>query len=348
MKKLHPINLQHTFSITDETGIIQHAKFSIPNRKEGYTTDDNSRALILCKRHHDLTKSKETLNLAEIYLSFLHYMQNSNGTFHNFLSYDRRFLDVVGSEDNFGRALWACGNIINSCFRKDQRLISKELFDKAFPNIQNLTSPRAKAFTIMGLIQYHFAYPGDQNIVQVMEKLCIQLIDLFRKNCSKEWKWFEQYLTYCNGRLVQALFEACNCLGNKTDENLIVALESFKFLLDIQMLNDVFVPIGNDGWYIKGGKRALYDQQSIEASCMTEAALAAFQASGNNDFLISAGKIFDWYMKRNTQELTVYDPKTGGCYDGITPHGLNLNQGAEATITYNLVRLKLDLINGYR
>jgi hypothetical protein len=198
----------------------------------------------------------------------------------------------------------------------------------------------------MGLIQYHFAYPKDQNIVQVIEKLSIQLINLFKKNCSKNWKWFEQYLTYCNGRLAQALFEVYTCFGNKIDENLMVALESFKFLVDNQILNDVFVPIGNNGWYIKDKQRAFYDQQSVEASCMVEAALTAFKVSKRTRLLTLARKIFDWYFGRNTQELKVYDPKTGSCYDGITTHGLNLNQGAEAAITYNLARLELDLVNG--
>ena len=340
--QLPPIKLDYLASITDETGIFQHAKFAIPNRREGYTTDDNARALIVCTRYYKLNRNSETAKLADIYLSFLYHMQMKDGRLHNFLGYDRRFLDDVGSDDSLGRTLWACGYAINSNLDEEKKMVAKEIFDKALPHAINSTSPRTKAFTVLGLGQYQRTYPKDQALSRNMIKLIEQLLKLYEKKSSVEWPWFEAYITYCNGRLPQALFEAYEHIKN--EDYLQVANDSFKFILKIQMNNNIFTPIGNNGWYIKGGQMAFYDQQSVEASCMTETALAAFRATRNSNFRTAAQTIFAWFLGKNTKGLQIYNPNTGGCYDGITPEGLNLNQGAEATITYLLARLDLETI----
>ena len=176
--------------------------------------------------------------------------------------------------------------------------------------------------------------------MQSLIDLTEQLLVLYDRESSVDWGWFESYLTYCNGRLPQALFEVYREI--KERKYLRVAKDSFDFVLKVQMNNNMFLPIGNNGWYKKGGFRALYDQQSVEASCMTEAALAAFRVTGNNNFRIAAQRIFDWFLGRNNQGLRVYNPNMGGCHDGITPHGLNLNQGAEACVAYLLARLDLE------
>jgi hypothetical protein len=340
--QLPPIKLDYLIYMTDETGIVQHSKFTTPNRGEGYSTDDNARALIVCTKHNRLDKTSEATKLADIYLSFLYHMQMKNGRLHNFLGYDRRFLDDVGSDDNLGRTLWACGYAINSNLDKEKKLLSKEIFDKALPHAINSTSPRAKAFAVLGLGQYQRAYPKNQALSQNMIKLIEQLLKLYEKISSGEWRWFEAYLTYCNGRLPQALFEAYERIGN--ENYLQVAKDSFNFVLKAQMSKGMFSPIGNNGWYIKGGQKAMYDQQSVEASCMVETALAAFRATQKNNFRTVAQTIFGWFLGKNTQNLWVYNPNTGGCYDGITPEGLNLNQGAEATVTYLLARLDMEMI----
>lgn len=343
-KLLHlpPIKLDYLASITDETGVAQHAKFATPNRREGYTTDDNARALIVCTRHNGLNGGLETAKLADVYLSFLYHMQMKDGRLHNLLSYDRRFLDLVGSEDSLGRALWACGAVINSNFDEEKKLLSKEIFDKALPHAINSTSPRAKAFAVLGLSQYQRFYPKDQALSKRMIELIEQLLKLYEQGSSIDWRWFEAYLTYCNGRLPQALFEGYELI--RDEYYLQVAKDSFNFILKVQMRKGIFVPIGNNHWYEKGGLRAMYDQQSVEASCMTETALAAFRATRNNHFRSAARTIFAWFLGKNTQGLSVYNPNTGGCYDGITSEGLNLNQGAEATVTYLLARLDLETI----
>jgi hypothetical protein len=340
--QLPPIKLDYLESITDETGVVQHAKFATPNRREGYTTDDNARALILCAKHNGLNRKPKTMKLADVYLSFLYHMQKKDGRLHNFLGYDRRFLDHVGSDDSLGRALWACGYVINSNLDEEKKLLSKEVFDKALPHAFNSTSPRAKAFAVLGLNQYQHAYPNDKALSRSMIELIDQLLKLYKKSSSIDWRWFEAYLTYCNGRLPQALFEAYEHI--KDEDYLQVAKDSFNFILKIQMSDSIFTPIGNEGWYKKGGLKAMYDQQSVEASCMTETALAAFRATHNSNFRTAAQTIFAWFFGKNTQGIRVYNPNTGACHDGITPKGLNLNQGAEATITYLLARLDLEAI----
>jgi len=337
---LPAINVDYLYCLTDETGVVQHSKFATPNRREGYATDDNARALIFCTKYYDLFKSLETAKLADVYLSFLYHMQRKDGRLHNFLGYDRRFLDEVGSDDCLGRTLWACGHVINSGFDDEKKLVAKEIFDRAIlPSIRS-SSPRTKAFAILGLCQYHRAYPKDQNVLGNIVRLVEDIVNLYKANSSFDWFWFEEIITYCNGRIPQALFEACECVNNFDFDS--VALDSFNFLLKVQMQNDMFVPVGNKGWFKKGGKMAVYDQQSVEASCMSEAALVAFRVTGENDFKFFAKRIFEWYFGRNSKDLLVYNPTIGGCYDGLTPEGLNLNQGAEATITYLLARLDFE------
>jgi uncharacterized protein YyaL (SSP411 family) len=337
--QLPPLKLDYMESITDETGIFQHAKFSTPNRKEGYTTDDNARALIVCTKHNLLTKNPKIAKLANTYLSFLHHMQMKNGQLHNFLGYDRRFLDRVGSDDSLGRTLWAIGHVINSNLDKEKKLLAKEIFKKTLPHAFNSTSPRTKAFAILGLSQYQNANSNKNTQSQKINELAKQLLELYNNTASVNWLWFEPYITYCNAKLPEALFEAYKHTKDKT--YLQVAKDSFNFILKVQMNNNVFTPIGNNGWYKKGGTKTLYDQQSVEAYCMTKTALTAFEITQNTYYKTAAQIIFQWYHGKNIQGVKVYDPKTGSCYDGITPKGLNLNQGAESTVTYILARLNL-------
>jgi len=339
---LPAIKLDYLRCLTDDTGIVQHSKFATPNRREGYSIDDNARALIVCKKHYGLFKRVETAKLADVYLSFLYHMQRKDGRLHNFLGYDRRFLDEAGSDDSLGRTLWACGHAINSDFEEEKKLVAKEIFDKALSYSILSSSPRTKAFAVLGLCQYQHAYPMDQTISRNISKLIDDLVKLFEKTASVNWSWFEESITYCNARIPQALFEAFEFINN---ENFVkVAKDSFNFLLNLQMQNDMFVPVGNRGWYKKGGQLPVYDQQSVEASCMSEAGLVAFRVTGMDNFKFLAQNIFEWYFGKNTKKIQVYNSNTGGCYDGITPEGLNLNQGAEATVSYLLARLDFEML----
>jgi hypothetical protein len=338
--QLPPPKLEFLRMLTDDTGILQHAKFATPRRQEGYTTDDNARALIASVRYQQLYRDSVTPQLIDIYLGFLLYMQRPDGRFHNFLSYHRQFLDEVGAEDSTGRALWALGCVMNSSVPTQERLAAKELFDKGLVWIPRFGSLRSQAFTILGLIHYRAAYPHDPNLLRTISTLADKIVYAYEHEASADWRWFEPSVTYVNGRLPHALFNAFRATSNPT--YLQVAQQSFDFLVQLQTLDDAFAPIGNKGWYQRHGTRALFDQQSIEAACMTEAAVAAYDVVGDLNHRSTAYRTFEWFLGNNGRHAMVYNPVNGGCYDGITPQGLNLNQGAEATAGYLMARLTLE------
>jgi hypothetical protein len=336
---LPSVKLDFLELLTDDTGLFQHAKFDTPERREGYTTDDNARALIASVRYHQIHDGASIRRLIDVYLSFLLHMQRPDGRMHNLLSYNRQFIDKAGSEDCMGRSLWACGYLMSSSLPLEKRLASKEIFDKIFQWALSFKSLRSRAFALLGLSHYKRAYPQDPNIVANIERLSDSLLATYESTSSNGWCWFEPYLTYVNGRLPHALFEAYENLN--VGKYLSVAKESFDFVLSVQTIDDKFVPIGNKGWYRRGEERAIYDQQSVEASCMVEAALAAFRVTRDDQYWKAARTIFDWFLGKNSQGVALYNPETGGCYDGITPKGLNLNQGAEAVVSYLMARLEM-------
>jgi len=326
-------------AFTDDTGVFQHAKYCVPKRNEGYTTDDNARALIACVKYYGLKNDPQMKGLANVYLAFLNHMQKSEGNFHNYLSYERTFLDVDGSDDCNGRALWGCGSAINSALPNDMRMVAKDIFDKGLAWVWKTTSLRFYSFTILGLVQYFEAFPDDKLKVNV-EKLADSLIQHYQDEVKGDWHWFEPYLTYDNTRLTQALFNAYLLVGNR--KYLDVAKESMAFLLKTQMVDGVFVPIGNGGWYKRGENRAFYDQQPLEATAMVEAAVDAFYATKDRGYLETAYAVFGWFLGRNSRKVMVYNAETDGCYDGVNFNGVNMNQGAESSISYLLARLKLE------
>ena len=341
--KLPPVKLDFIRSLTDETGLLQHAKFGTPRREEGYTTDDNTRALIALAKYFKAKGSSEIVDrLIDTYLSFVLHMQRKDGKMHNFLSYDRRFMDYEASEDCMGRTLWSCGFVMASNLSSEKRLIGKEVFDKLLPWAFFFKSSRSKAFTIMGLKCYQEAYPEDLNLKKSIKEFVEKLLGHYKAEHSKDWRWFEPYLTYANGRLPQALFEAHQEMAHP--HSLQTAKESIDFLLKVQMVNGTFVPIGNRGWYKKGKKRAMYDQQPLEAAVMTEAAISAFRETGDSNYISTALTIFNWFLGQNTLKQAVYDSVTGGCYDGLTPMGLNLNMGAEAIVCYLSAALEIQSV----
>ena len=336
---LPPIKLDFVEAITDDTGVFQHSKFGTPKRLEGYTTDDNARALIALTKNNQIRGNSQSDTLIDTYLSFILHMQRADGKMHNFLSYDRNFLDDEGSEDCAGRTLWACGYVMNSKLSAEKKLLAKEIFDKAFRWACFFKSPRAQAFAILGLNHYHRAYTEDHNLTENIKAFSNRLLKYYKNTRSSDWCWFEPYLTYVNGRLPQALFEAYR--ETKQAKFLRVAEESLKFLLQVQILDGGFVPIGNKGWYLKGKPRSMYDQQSVEAASMTEAMLSAYLTTGNLYYKKMTRTIFSWFLGKNTKSAFVYNATTGGCYDGITEEGLNLNQGGEANVCYLSARIEL-------
>lgn len=338
--KTYPENrLDGLRDLTDETGIIQHTKFSIIDRRFGYSTDDNARALIAALRYHHVFGGNESIKFAKIYLMFLLYMHRNDGKCHNFLGYNKIYQDEEGSEDSLGHSLWALGKTMNSSATEEMKKLAKWLFDNSLPQARKFTSPRAKAFTILGLSEYHESYPNDRNILDNTRFFADHLIKQYQTESSANWKWFEGYMTYANARIPQSLMKAYCLIGKM--EYLTVSKDSFEYLIEIQFEGTVFQPIGTKGWYQKGGVKPKFDQQPIEASCMVEAALDLGKITEEERYFKIALDSFDWYYGKNTEKLGLINLNNFTCYDGLTQKGLNLNQGAESTISYYLAYLKL-------
>jgi hypothetical protein len=329
--------------LTDDTGIFQHAKSSIADRREGYTTDDNARALIAALKYHRLSGDEQAMTLARTYLSFLLHMQKEDGRVHNFLGYNRSYLDKEGSEDSLGRVLWACGYSQTTPISDDLRMIAREIFEKSLIWASRSGSPRTTAFAILGLYHYTKAFPKDKNPPLNVIHLANRLCEAYRRESTGSWHWFEPNLTYANARLPHALFRAYQTTGKQ--DYLLIAERTFEFLASTVIIHDMFQPVGNQSWLSRGGKKALYDQQPIEASCMVDAASTAFEVTGKEQYYKIACIAFDWFMGKNSKNVMVYNPTTGGCFDGITPKGLNRNQGAESGLSYLLARLEMETLN---
>ena len=329
---------------TDDVGLFQHSKYSVPDRRLGYSTDDNARALIVVAKHYDLYGLDSSIRLAKIYLSFLHYMHRKDGLFYNKLSYDRsRKWDL--SEDTYGRSLWGCAALYASHIPDDLRLLAKELLDNSLKAIKKLNAPRGIAFTILALHEYYPIADNKEAISNFVEKLAQKIADLYERVSDDSWKWFENSMTYENARLPQAMFLAYDITGR--EKFLDIAIDSFDFLCKSTVTNGNFWPIGNRGWYVRGGSKALYDQQPVEAGGMVEAALDAFKITDERKYLEIARIAMRWFLGKNSAGLKIYDEKTGRCYDGITPCGLNLNRGAESMLSYMLAKLKIEETGAY-
>ena len=341
VKKFPAIRLIHLTSLTDNVGVIHHAKHSVPNRKTGYTLDDNARALIAAAKHYNIFKSQKSLGLVKTYLSFLHYAQKEDGTFHNLLDYERKFLDEKGSEDSYGRTLMASGFVVSSSVHENIKATAKFIFDNAVRSVYELKFLRAKSFSIIGLY-YYFRKYKHEDIVEKAKTLADSLADAYRENSAKDWKWFEPYLTYSNGKLPESLFFAY--LMTKDKKYLDIAEESLDFLSKTLVVNGKLVLIGNRGWYRKEGERAFYDQQPVDAASMVQSFLTAYKATKNKIYYSNAVLAFNWFLGKNSLNQMIYDEATGGCFDGLSQDTINLNQGAESTISYLLARLSLEEI----
>ncbi len=337
--RLPPIKLNHLFNLSDEVGIIQHAKHSINDRSSGYTTDDNARALIAVAMYYHKCENEEVQKYVTIYLSYLYHALTKDDWFHNFMNYDRRFLDKRGSEDCFGRALWATGFVVSSSLYDNVKKTAKYIFDKTIKSIVRLKSPRGQAFSLLGLYYYYQTYP-DVDIKQKIIYLAEKLVKLYQNERSKDWHWFEESITYDNGRLPEALLLAYEVVQDK--RYLKIALESLDFLSSLVILNNKLVLIGQHGWYNHKGRRAFFDQQPVDAASMVQAFLCAYRVTKENKYHDKALLAFNWFLGVNSINQPVYDEVTGGCFDGLLPETVNLNQGAESTISYLLARMSLD------
>jgi len=347
LDKLPVLRLDHLHRLTDDTGMLQHATFAVPNYAEGYTTDDNARALVLTILLEQLgqTEFLPTGNLASRYLAFLgHALNPANGRFRNFLSYARTWGEAQGSEDCHGRTLWALGTVLRRS--KDQALrgAAGHLFEISVPAVAAFTSPRAWAFALLGIEEYLACFPGDRDAQQMSSILVSRLIELYRSNLSPEWGWFEDVLAYSNARLPQAVLVTGH--RNADHEMISVGLGSLSWLSEVQRCagRGHFVPIGSQGFYRKGCERARFDQQPVEAGGTVSACLEAYRATGDDRWRKEAWSAFNWFLGDNDLQIALYDPSTGGCRDGLHPDRVNENQGAESTLAFLIAQVEMRLL----
>lgn len=334
---LPKIKTSYLKKLTDSTGILQHAKYSIPNFKDGYCLDDNSRALILTVLLENTSfYDEEIKNLQETYAAFLNYAFDENlKQFRNLLSYEKKWFEEKGSEDSNGRALWALGTIINRSKNQQLQNWAADIFIRAITNVEHFTSPRAWAFILLGISEYLSKFSGDRFANQLRDEFEKRLINLFKTVSSNDWKWFENYLTYSNAKLSLGLITSGMNFGNQ--EALSIGLESLRWLCDVQKsASGNFAPIGNDGFYHRGQKRAWYDQQPIEAFATVAASLKAYEATKDNIWLKEARLAFEWFLGRNDNQIALVEHNSGACRDGLHIDRVNSNMGAESTLSYLL------------
>jgi glycosyltransferase involved in cell wall biosynthesis len=364
--QLPPLKLDHLHRMTDDTGMLQHSIFTIPNRKEGYATDDNARALILAVQLEQLASrhlpeplmassrndgrndgrsgsaNSPFTNSVSLYLSFLEHAFNSTkGRFKNFLRYDRRWNEPVGSEDSHGRALWGLGTVLGRSRDQGFRGAAGRLFEFSLPAAVEFSSPRAWAYTLLGIQEYLTSYPGDRDAQKIRSALSRRLLEMYESIRTPDWKWFENVVAYGNARLPQALL----LVGSASEDDRMISagLESLEWLSQNQRCetNGHFVPIGSQGFYRQGGEKARFDQQPIEAAGAVSACLEAYRITGDGRWRNQAWSAFHWFLGNNDLQLPLYDPVTGGCRDGLHLDRANQNQGAESTLSFLMALVEM-------
>ncbi len=327
------IVLDHLDRMTDSTGLIQHAIYNVPRRESGYTTDDNARALRLCTRLWNHHQESRMLSRVTAYLSFLEYARSSGGGFHNFLSYDRRWLDAEGCGDCQGQAVRSLAEVLGSTLPDDYRELARELIESVLPTLADLRSLRAQAYVVLAWGHLWAAEVKDIEPLENVAWLAARrLVESYQRSMRQDWPWFESRMTYANAVLPHALFLA----GRRwpTESFLATAEASFAFLDRATTADEVFWPIGNNGWYPHGEEKALYDQQPVEAITMADAALAAFYALNDTRYLATFRRAHGWFHGENSLRLPVGEIRAGACCDGLQPSSVNRNQGAESTLAF--------------
>ena len=346
-KELPEPSLAHLAAMTDATGVLQHAAFSVPRYEDGYCLDDNARALLVTALVEDAgTEDGGAVRaLSSRYLAFVRHAFNADrGRFRNFMSYSRQWLEEAGSEDSHGRALWALGTLVGRCADPGRQSLAGDLFHDALPATLEFTSPRAWAFALLGIDEYLRAFHGDRHVHSVGKALAERLFELHRRASTPDWPWFEDRLTYCNARLSQALLVSGAWMEN--EEMTAAGLRSLDWLARVQRSDDgLFAPVGSCGFYPRGGAKAQFDQQPVEASAMISGCLEALRLTGDDRWIEHAWRAYNWFLGENVLRRSLYDGRTGGCRDGLHADRVNENQGAESTLSYLLALLEMRAVD---
>jgi len=350
LDRLPAIKLDHLYRMTDHTGMVEHAVFVVPNYPEGYSTDDNARALIVTTHLEEIGihAPANSADLASRYLAFLwHAFDPVTKRFRNSLTYEGVWHETEHSEDSHGRALWGLGTVLGRSKSAGLRGAAGRMFELAVPTAVEFRSPRACAFALLGVQEYLDSFPGDRAALGASDTLANRLLNSYRANRSDDWKWFESGLAYSNARLPQALMRAGVRAGN--EEMVSAALEALDWLVALQHceVKGHFVPIGSQGFYSKTTEKARFDQQPVEACAMVAACLQAYLVTGKGRWRKEAWSAFNWFLGDNDLQIALYDPATGGCRDGLHPDRANENQGAESTLSFLMALLEMRQVEEY-
>ena len=338
--KFPEIKFDHIVKMTDNFGIIQHANYNNPNKRFGYSLDDVSRALIACAMYYKNNPSEQLKKLMEIYIKFIKFAKRKNKSFANIISYKRK-KDNILEEDVQGRIIWALGYILaQDHLPKEIKDESLELFQSSVSLFPKIKAPRSIAFTMLGLYFYLKTFSRDNKLKKIFQDFSGQLVEFYKNNACSDWQWFEKSLTYSNSKLPEALFCAYDLLKDKI--YLKIAKSSLNFLESITLGSEYYIPIGQKGWYFKNKQRSYFDQQPEDTASMVQTKIVAYKITRDKKHLKEALRIFHWFLGKNYLGLMVYDEATGGCNDGLGEHELNLNQGAESTISYLMARLSFE------
>jgi len=343
-------NISYLRKITTERGIWQHTKGTEPDLAMGYSIDDIARALIVVNRanflfpelNNSAEDSRSLADLAEIYLGYIEKNQHADGSFHNFDSSEGTPLDQMGSEDSYGRTVWALGDTLKNGITEEQRTRANKIFYKASEYLVAQEFVRANCFVILGIVSA-VAYESVPERYKVLRTLMQKKIAAFRKESTEDWRWLEPDMRYSNGVIPLAILRGAEAL-EKTDKDIAIearaiALEALDFLLRVSEYKGVPTPIGNHGWYEKGKEKALYDQQPVDAAAMVLACLEAFKVTKKEEYKKSAENWLKWYEGNNIRGKTMLK-ENGSVFDGIQEDCINNNCGAESIVTYLLARLR--------
>jgi len=332
--ELPEVDLRHMRIMTDDTGMLQHCFYATPNRDHGYCTDDNARALIASAMYWDQTHDKAILSLMQTYLAFLAYaMDDKTGRFRNFMQYDRSWAEVLGSEDSHARALWGLGAGVALCPYESMIALATRLFLRGLPVTESFSSPRAWAFTIVGIHEYLRRFGGDSDVRRYRVLLTDKLVEHFRQNMKDDWPWCEDVVTYANAKLPHALLMSGKWL--QRGDIIDIGKKALGWLVDVQTNQSGYLSIiGTEGWFPRGGQKARYDQQPIEAHAIIDACIEAYHVTREGRWLDQAQKAFKWFLGDNDLRIPLYDFTTGGCRDGLHQDRVNDNQGAESTLAW--------------
>ncbi len=346
---LPEINMNYLKELTDDVGIVQHTLYGIPDFKFDYSSDDAGRAIVAFAQYYNLFQDETALNLVDKYMAFIIHARREDGWFNNYMNYQKKFPPQELSQDTFGRCLWGLGAAARLVQNRSPGLLARTIVEESIPMLTHLTSPRAQAYAACGLDSYLVLNKDYEPARQGLKLIADSLLEWYQKTADGTWNWFEDFLSYDNARLVQALLQGYRHLGDSA--YLHAGLEALDFLIDVQYQNGYFDVVGNEGWYHKGGDKALYSQQPLDAGALTETCMLAMAITGNEKYLEMAYAAFQWYLGRNRQGISLYNPMTGACADGLGPDGPSLNRGAESTISYLLALVTLyrwELISRFR